>query len=64
MIVIDMPMPQRCAQCPCIYLIMTGSRAGRTMCCAMEARGDRYVLVDEYEAKRPENCPIKMEIIK
>ena len=61
MILIDMPMPDRCLNCPCSYWIMTGSNSGRMMCNVMEVNKKRDVLVDERKNIRPENCPIKME---
>lgn len=64
MIVIDIPMPANCEECPCSHVVSGGVWAGRMMCCALEARNEKYVLVREYAGKRPENCPIKLEIIK
>ena len=64
MIVIDVAMPQRCADCFCSIRIREGHREGRLMCNAMEKNGCKYVLVDEYANHRPEDCPIRMEIVK
>ena len=63
MIVIDIPMPQRCVKCPCICLAKNERDDIRAMCRAKEARGDRYIIVNEYAAGRPEDCPIRMEIL-
>ena len=64
MIVIDVEMPTSCADCICSIKIHEGRREGRTMCKAMEKNGCKYVLVNEYAGKRPENCPIRLEIVK
>ena len=64
MILIDIPMPGSCHECPCSYMIMTGEHDGEIMCNAMEARGDGIVLIDEYASKRPKNCPIRLEVKK
>ena len=40
MIIVDIPMPGNCDDCPFSYLIRTGSYAGQTMCNAMEARAN------------------------
>ena len=64
MILIDVPMPDCCINCICSYWILTGKEKGRLMCNAMEARGDKIVLVDEMKRNRPEKCPIRMTIIK
>lgn len=64
MIIIDIPMPDSCQNCVCSYWIMSGENEGRLMCNAMEARGDRIVLVDELANDRPEGCPIRLEMRK
>ena len=64
MILIDMPMPGSCIDCPCSHTVMSGEHDGELMCCAMEARGDDLVIVEGYENIRPNRCPIKLEIIK
>ena len=60
MIVVDMPMPEKCMTCPMSYLIRTGLKAGETMCEAREANGiDAWeCIVDIQQNRRPENCPI------
>ena len=70
MVRIDMPMPEKCEDCPCSYWIQSGNYEGLMMCQAMEAR-DRMTLresaedmvanylVDERDKNRPDNCPIK-----
>ena len=64
MILIDMPMPERCESCPCSYWIRTGKHTDRLMCQAMEARGnpEEFYIVDEWMNERPENCPIVAEV--
>ena len=64
MIVIDMPMPARCAECPLVALTRTSNRDMRTMCRAMLAAGRKYYLINEWAEVRPEDCPIRMEIIR
>ena len=70
MILIDMPMPEKCRECPCAYWIMSGEYEGLLMCNALEWRdGSRQdvrkaFLVEEWANKRPEKCPIKMEVIR
>ena len=64
MIVIDIPMPQQCMTCPCTCRVRTENTSIRTMCRAKEARGDRYVLIDEYASTRPADCPIRMEVLR
>ena len=70
MIVIDIPMPEKCLVCPCSNWIRTGEFEGMLMCYAMEFRDaegqrirERY-LVDEFAKKRPGNCPIRLEVVK
>ena len=64
MILIDIPMPPSCMDCPCSYMVRSGEHDGETMCNAMEARGDGIVVVDGYETRRPADCPIKLELNK
>lgn len=61
MILVDIPMPERCKTCPCVKE-GAGQRMDRLACKAMEAAGRKYILVDEYSDTRPSDCPIKMEI--
>ncbi len=63
MILIDMPMPARCVECPCAAFTRTSSKDMRTMCRAMQAAGRKYVLVNDWADVRPEDCPIRMEVI-
>ena len=68
MIMIDIPEPKKCEECPCSYLIRTGEYAGLTMCNAMEFKAasedgmkfheelQKYFIVQEDH--RPDNCPI------
>ena len=70
MVVVDMPMPEKCADCPLSYCISSGNYEGLIMCSAMEAKERRLMLrepveditarylVDEYAEKRPGDCPI------
>ena len=78
MIVVDIPTPQNCDDCPFSYMIRTGMYEGRRMCNAMEARGNALrmaepevtynpyspedYLVDDYTKARPCVCPIIAEI--
>ena len=71
MILIDMPMPGNCEDCPCSYYIQTGDYEGLMMCNAMEFKQNstgfqeelsRYFVVAEDH--RPDGCPIKIELIK
>ena len=64
MIMIDIPMPTRCVKCPCICLAKNERDDIRAMCRAKEARGDRYIIVNEYAAGRPADCPIKLGTIE
>ena len=71
MLMIDMPMPKNCEDCPCSYYIQTGEYAGIMMCNAMEFKSNQsgfreelskfFVVIEDH---RPENCPIKMEVVK
>ena len=60
MVRIDMPMPDRCINCPCSYWIQTGQKKGMLMCNIMEYIGEKYCLVDEHGIK-PIDCPMKTE---
>ena len=64
MILIDIPMPEGCMECPCSHLITCGEHDGEMMCDALEAKGDGIVIVDGCEDKRQDNCPIIMTILK
>lgn len=63
MIVIDVPMPGRCATCPCAER-NAGKQQDRMKCRAMEAAGRKYVLVNEFARQRPEDCPIRLEVLR
>ena len=73
MIEIDMPLPERCYECPMSHWVCSGEHEGRLMCNALEAsliragnlimagnRGIESCLVNENAAQRPENCPIRV----
>ena len=69
MIVIDIPMPQSCEECPCSYYVQTGEYEGAMICNALEFKENSaglreelsryFVVADDH---RPENCPIIMTI--
>ena len=73
MIIMDIPMPGRCMDCPCSRWITSGEYEGLLMCNAMEfktltAAGEsfhedirKYFIVEEDH--QPSNCPIKSELI-
>ena len=63
MIVIDVPMPQRCMVCPCVCHVQNERLDIRSICKAKEARGDKYVIINTYAQARPEDCPIRMEVL-
>ena len=63
MIVIDVPMPARCMVCPCVGHFRNEQDDIRSVCGAKKARGDRYVIVNAYAPGRPEDCPIRMEVL-
>lgn len=72
MILMDMPMPESCGNCPCSYQIRTGEYEGMTMCNALEFKDintgyknemSKYFVVEE-ERRRPDNCPMILEIHK
>ena len=74
MIVVDMPMPERCESCPLSYLVKTGPCEGRMICNAMEYRDAFKIaevqkpynpveyVIDDYPNKKPDKCPIIREI--
>ena len=77
MIVVDIPMPGNCDECPFSYMIWSGKNEGRIMCTAMEARAamrlreevviyDPFTpedfLIDDYLQSRPQACPIMEEV--
>ena len=71
MILIDMPMPERCGDCPCSYYIQTGEYEGLMMCNAMEFKQNSTGFREELskyfvvaEDHQPDGCPIRMEVIK
>ena len=71
MIVIDIPMPQNCLDCPCSYYVQTGEYEGAMICNAMEFKQNSTGFREEIskffvvaENHRPDNCPIVMTIYK
>ena len=74
MLRIDMPMPPGCLTCPCSHVIRTGTRAGESMCAALEWKDMRQAeeplsfreewLVDLAAWGRPEKCPMEEETEK
>lgn len=65
MIVMDIPEPRKCEDCPCSYWIKSGDYEGLMMCNAMEFKATqtgfheemrKYFIVQE--DSRPDNCPI------
>ena len=54
MLIIDMPMPKYCADCPMIALSDRGM-----ICLCTEA-----LLEIDYDKKRPSWCPIKGELVR
>lgn len=69
MIMIDIPEPVTCEECPCSYYIMTGEYAGMMMCNAMEFKANKRELHEELskyfvvaEDYRPEGCPIRVAV--
>lgn len=65
MIVIDIPMPETCMECPCSYWIQSGEHEDMMLCNALEFKMRatqsqiKRCLVDEYATRRPKRCPIK-----
>lgn len=64
MIMIDVPMPERCADCPCAQWVRRQDEQARIQCNAMKAKGNKYTLVDGYAEVRPEDCPIRVGTIR
>ena len=69
MIVIDIPMPKNCEDCPCSYYVQTGEYEGAMICNAMEFKSNSAGFREEIskffvvaENHRPDNCPIVMTI--
>lgn len=70
MVVIDMPLPDRCYDCPLSYWVQSGDYEGMMMCNAMEANLEANgldrtgeCLVDENATKRPHGCPMMAAIL-
>lgn len=65
MILIDIPFPESCYDCPCSHWITGGRHEGELMCNAIEFR-DRCeagkCIADNVKDRRAD-CPIKWEII-
>ena len=62
MILIDIEMPKRCADCPCAYWIQTGEYQGMLMCNALEYKAgenaadkSRFIV---NENGKPGRCPL------
>ena len=53
MIVIDIPMPDKCFNCPLLYWIRSGEYEGRAMCNAIEARDKGF---------DPDKCLINADV--
>ena len=70
MVLIDMPTPLYCEECPCSYWIQSGGHEGELMCEAIESKlsysGAEEILekslVDPMDRYRPAKCPIVCEI--
>ena len=67
MIMMDIPEPKTCEDCPCSYMILTGEYAGLMMCNAMEFKANSAGFHEEVsryfvapEDHRPEGCPIRL----
>ena len=58
MIQIDMRMPKRCFDCPCLYWVQSGEHEGDCICNLMNCAGLEVekCLVDM--CRRPKNCPM------
>lgn len=71
MIMVDIPEPRTCEDCPCSHFVREGDYEGIMMCAAMEFKaiqlGFREPVV-EYAVSpddhRPAGCPIVMAIAK
>ena len=68
MILMDIPEPRTCDDCPCSYWVQSGEYEGLMMCNAMEFKANsagfreevsRYFVVAP-EAHRPDGCPIRL----
>lgn len=65
MLMIDIPEPKTCEECPCSYWIRSGEYEGLLMCNALEfkERGSFHDELQKFfivrEDHRSENCPIK-----
>ena len=67
MIILDVPMPECCEECPCSYYVLTGEYEGKMICNAMEFKDTSaglreelaryFVMADDHQ---PDNCPILM----
>ena len=71
MVIVDMPMPANCEDCPCSYYVQTGEYEGAMICNAMEFKANSLGFREELskyfvvaEGHRPSGCPIKMQVIK
>lgn len=72
MVGINMPMPERCVDCPLSYWIRSGCFEGMLMCNAKEANLTKdkdysyeligECIVDEFKEERPKDCPITEEV--
>ena len=67
MIMVDIPEPRTCEDCPCSHFVREGDYEGLMMCAAMEFRANQLGFrepVVEYavdpDDHRPSGCPIKM----
>ena len=66
MVIVDMPMPANCEDCPCSYYVQTGEYEGAMICNAMEFKANSMGFREELskffivmEDHRPDNCPMK-----
>jgi hypothetical protein len=63
MIGLDMKMPENCNDCPCAYIIRTGTYQDRMMCEALEktdpGKPVYSYIVDEWSKQRPKRCPMR-----
>lgn len=68
MIMMNIPVPKNCEDCPCSYMVRTGDYEGMMICNAREFRDTQsgfreelskyFVVVDAPE--RPKDCPIRI----
>ena len=65
MIIIDIPIPRNCEECPCSYWIRSGENEGKMMCNAIEFKCARNRKRNKKPAdciihgpKTPDGCPI------